>query len=52
MKRAVIIFIILFIATLLIPLTSVIEHNKETKTEELVTIFSSQVISDEDAVIQ
>ena len=43
MKRAVIIFIILCIATMLIPFTAVIQKNKEDKSDELVTIFSSQL---------
>lgn len=43
MKRAVIIFVILFLATLLIPMISISRSNQEEKTDELVTIFSSSI---------
>ena len=43
MKKAVIIFAILFAATLLIPLISQSAEKKENKKDELVTIFSSSV---------
>lgn len=45
MKKNLIIFIILFIAALLIPLISIVQSNKQNsnKNSELVTIFSSNV---------
>lgn len=45
MKRVAVIFVILFIATLLIPMVSIVRQNQEEKEEqnELVTIFSSSV---------
>lgn len=45
MKRAVIIFVILFLATLLIPMISIPRNKQEEKTDELVTIFSSVTIT-------
>lgn len=41
MKRAVIIFTVLLLLTLLVPLCAVAEHQKNSTTEELVTLFSS-----------
>lgn len=45
MKRVAVIFVILFIATLLIPMVSIVRQNQEKKEKqnELVTIFSSSV---------
>lgn len=45
MKRVAVIFVILFIATLLIPMVSIVRQNQEEKEKqnELVTIFSSSV---------
>ncbi len=43
MKKAVIIFAILFIITLLIPMISISQSKKENQTDELVTIFSSRI---------
>ena len=45
MKRVAVIFVILFIATLLIPMVSIVRKNQEEKEKqnELVTIFSSSV---------
>ena len=45
MKRVAVIFIILFVATLLIPTVSIARQNQEEKEKqnELVTIFSSSV---------
>lgn len=43
MKRAAIIFIILFLATLLIPMISISRNKQEEKTDQLVTIFSSSI---------
>ena len=40
MKRAVIIFIILFLATVLIPVTAVFRNNETNDNSELVTLFS------------
>lgn len=41
MKRVAVIFVILFIATLLIPMVSIVRQNQEEKEKqnELVTIF-------------
>lgn len=45
MKRVAVIFVILFVATLLIPMVSIVRQNRENeqKQNELVTIFSSSV---------
>ena len=45
MKRVAVIFVILFIATLLIPMVSIVRQNQEEKEKqnELVTFFSSSV---------
>ncbi|MGN0531962.1 MAG: hypothetical protein ACI4IN_04105 [Eubacterium sp.] len=45
MKRAAIIFCILFVITLLIPLISIVQNNKSTQTKptnQLVTIFDTK----------
>lgn len=42
MKRAAILFAILFLATLFIPMISISRNKQEEKTDELVTIFSSR----------
>lgn len=44
MKKAAVIFAILFIATLLIPMISIFRENEEKKSKEMVTIFSSQEV--------
>lgn len=43
MKKAAIIFAILFAATLLIPMISIVQSNKSSSQSELVTIFSSSI---------
>ena len=42
MKKAVIIFLFIFIITLLIPMFSLVETHKDTTQSELVTIFSEE----------
>ncbi|MBQ7740865.1 MAG: hypothetical protein IJT65_06515 [Eubacterium sp.] len=42
MKRALILFIILFISTVIIPFCAVVEKNKTDKTNEVVTIFNAE----------
>ena len=42
MKRMMVIFILLLVMTLLIPFVSVIRSDKESASDEIVTIFSSQ----------
>ena len=44
MKKAAVIFAILFIATLLIPMISIFREDEEEKSKEMVTIFSSEII--------
>ncbi|MBQ9518086.1 MAG: hypothetical protein IJR60_08425 [Eubacterium sp.] len=41
MKRAVIIFALIFLITALIPLAAYFKDKKQTKTDEMVTLFSS-----------
>lgn len=41
MKRAMIIYIIIFLATLLIPMLSMIKPAEPNDTSELVTLFNS-----------
>lgn len=43
MKKAAIIFAILFAATLLIPMISIAQSEKDSTQSELVTIFSSEI---------
>lgn len=45
MKKALILFVIIFVLTALIPLISIVQSNKQDKQNELVTIFSSSIIS-------
>lgn len=42
MKRAVIIFAIIFALTTLIPLAAYFKEKQSSKTDEMVTLFSSQ----------
>ncbi|MBR0411994.1 MAG: hypothetical protein IJI47_00290 [Eubacterium sp.] len=41
MKRAVIIFALIFLLTALIPLAAFFKDRKQTETDEMVTLFSS-----------
>lgn len=41
MKRAVIIFAIIFLLTALIPLAAYFKDKKQAKTDDMVTLFSS-----------
>lgn len=51
MKRAVIIFAIIFALTTLIPLAAYFREKQEVKTNEMVTLFSSEIrLSDNSAV--
>lgn len=47
MKRIAVIFVVLFVATLLIPTISIARQNQNEKEKqnELVTIFSSQIVN-------
>lgn len=45
MKRAAILFAILFLATLFIPMISISRNKQEKKTDELVTIFPPGVLT-------
>ena len=45
MKRAMIIYLIIFLATLLIPMLSMIKPAEPNDTSELVTIYNSALIS-------
>lgn len=49
MKRAVIIFLLLLIFTLLVPIAAVIKSEKSEETDELVTLFSSHITLPETA---
>ena len=42
MKKAMILFLIIFILTALIPLSAIVQNNKKSENSELVTIFSSE----------
>ena len=46
MKRALILFLFLLIFTLLIPLVTIVRQEKNSDTEELVTLFSSRITID------
>ena len=43
MKKTLILFIILFLMTALIPFSAALQKNKSSDSQELVTIFSSTV---------
>ncbi|MGN0523533.1 MAG: hypothetical protein ACI4IG_04590 [Eubacterium sp.] len=43
MKKALILFAIVFAVTALIPLISIVKSNQQSSQDELVTIFSSSV---------
>lgn len=45
MKRAMIIYLIIFLATLLIPMLSMIKPPQADTSSELVTLFNSAFIS-------
>ena len=47
MKKAMIIFIIIFVITLLIPMLSIVQNNKAEADKKLTTIFSSQISVEE-----
>ena len=43
MKRAMIIFLILFILSATIPLFAIVKSNQKEEQKELVTVFSSMI---------
>jgi len=46
MKRALIIFLILLIFTLLLPTVAVIKSDRSSRSEELATLFSEEATTD------
>lgn len=44
MRKAMVLFAIIFAITALMPLISIVETNKQSEQNELVNIFSSSVI--------